>query len=161
MIKAILLSVIVGMASGPYGKVYEGKVVEVVDGNTLKIEIDGEGVVKFKLEDVDCPEVQQQFGDEAKSYTEKLVYKKKVEVEYTGKDRWGNRLAIVKFKRDKNLNEILIREGYAWANPSSNNEYKYMQGQAKNNKEGLWTSSDPTPPWIFRRQQTMMSPKSR
>jgi len=161
MIKAIVFSVIVGVATGPYGKVYEGKVIEVVDGNTLSIEVEGEGIMTFTLENIDCPEVQQQYGIEAKSFTEKLVNKKKVEVEYTGKDRWGNKLAVVKFKKDKNLNEILLREGYAWAHPSANNEYKYMQSQAKAKKEGLWTIEDPEEPWVFRRQQTMMAPKSR
>ena len=77
-----------------------------------------------------------------------------------GKDRWGNKLAIIKLKNGKVLHEELIKKGYAWPPIRSASQLTTLAEQAKNKKEGLWSSEDPVEPWVFRRKQTMLQPKS-
>ncbi|MEO1054176.1 MAG: thermonuclease family protein [Bacteroidota bacterium] len=159
----ILLAVMGLISSYLNAEELTGKVINVIDGNTLELETKADGVYKIKLSEVDCPEITQDFGEESKQYTESLILKKKVTIEIVGKDRKGTRLGKVVFGKGKVLNEELLKTGYAWYyNKSATNEQlTSLQDEAKAGKVGLWQSEDPTPPWIYRRKQTMMTAKSR
>lgn len=138
-----------------------GKVVAVIDGNTLEV-LDGKKEThKIMLAGIDSPELLQDFGDKAKSLLEKLTLKKEVVVTFVGKDRWGNYLAEVLIEGKVDPRVELLKEGLAWTaerNPIPTlEEYRT---KAKEKGRGLWKQEDPTPPWIFRRQQTMLQPKS-
>lgn len=138
-----------------------GKVIRVIDGNTIEILDSEKEVIKIMLSEVDCPEPGQEFSEEAKKLTEKLVLKKRVVVELKGKDRWGNKLGQVMLNNGKLLHHELLQSGLAWAKEEDDEALVNMQAAAKASKSGLWISEDPTPPWIYRRQQTMMAPKGR
>jgi micrococcal nuclease len=140
---------------------FVGKVVNVIDGNTFEILNEDNEVIKFMLSEVDCPEIGQELAEEAKAYIEKMVLKKKVIVEVSGKDRWGNKLAIIRLKNGTSVHEALLKEGLAWANEKSSSEVETLQVIAQQNKKGIWSTHEPTPPWIYRRKQTMLQPKSR
>jgi endonuclease YncB( thermonuclease family) len=142
---------------------WSAKVTKVIDGNTLEILTSDNETYKVLLKEIDCPEIQQSFGAEAKKLTEKLLLKKKVTVIVNGKDRWGNRLVSVTLSNGKDINQELLKRGFAWHNTrlSSNSTLKSLESQAKTGKIGLWEKENPTPPWIFRRQQTMKVAKSR
>lgn len=157
--KVTLITLLFTLLFQGYPTEFEGKVVNVIDGNTLEVENGGE-VIKVMLKEADCPELSQQFGEEAKAFTEKLLLKKKVKVELKGKDRWGNKLAVISYKNGKLLHEELIKNGFAWAAQNEENSLQVLASEAKQNKSGLWQEDEPTPPWIFRRKQTMMRPKS-
>ncbi|UII34405.1 thermonuclease family protein [Fulvivirga ulvae] len=138
-----------------------GKVIRVIDGNTIEILDSEKEIVKIMLSEVDCPESGQEFAEEAKKFTEKLTLKKRVMVELKGKDRWGNKLGQVTLNNGKLLHHELLKNGLAWAREESNEVLASLQQAARTNKSGLWINEDPTPPWIYRRQQTMMAPKGR
>ena len=139
------------------------RVTKVIDGNTIEILTDDDEVYQIMFKDVDSPEIGQNFGEEAKRFTEKLLLKKKVTVEMKGKDMWGNRLAGVTLNNGKNIEQLLIEEGLAWYNSMKSNNQKLAEVElkTKETKKGLWSESEPTPPWIFRRQQSMATAKSR
>lgn len=135
-------------------------VVSVMDGNTLEIESDRNGRQRVVFAGIDCPELDQEFGKQAREYLEKLVLRKKVTVQFKGKDRLGNYLAVVMIN-DDDLRVQLLKEGLAWTaekNPSE--ELEPYRSWAQQKGRGLWKQSNPTPPWVFRRQQSMMQPKS-
>ncbi|MTI21652.1 hypothetical protein E1176_11530 [Fulvivirga sp. RKSG066] len=155
----VFLTCILAITAQSYPSNFEGKVVNVIDGNTLEIESKEEGLVKVMLKEVDCPELSQHFGNEAHLFTKKLVYKKKVTVEIKGKDRWGNKLATIKLKNGSQLHEELLKNGMAWASPKEV-DLGTIEAQAKSSKTGLWNEDNPTPPWVHRRQQTMLKPKA-
>lgn len=137
-----------------------GKVVSVIDGNTIEVQTKKDGVYKIQFFGIDCPEVEQAFGVEAKTYLEKLLLNKKVEVNIQGKDRWGNRLAIVKTGGNLDPRMELLKEGLAWTaerNPLP--ELEQIKEEARTSSKGLWQEENPTPPWQFRRGQTMLKPK--
>lgn len=157
--KATLITLFISLIFQTYPSQFEGKVINVIDGNTLEID-NGEEVVKVMLKEADCPELSQEFGKEAKAFTEKLLLKKKVQVELKGKDRWGNKLAIVSYKNSRLLHEELIKNGLAWVPQNEDNSLQALALQARESKTGLWQKEEPIPPWIYRRKQTMMQPKS-
>lgn len=143
------------------GTEIKGKVIEVIDGNTLIVQSDDETFYKVVLFGIDCPELSQKYGDKAKKCLEKLALKKDVTVVFEGKDRMGNYLGTV--TTDKNLDPRikLLEDGLAWTSerePVADLESFRMAAQQKG--KGLWKEKEPTPPWEYRRQQTMMQPKS-
>lgn len=141
-------------------EVISGKVVAVLDGNTLEVFTSENETYKILLYGIDCPELGQEFGERAKMFLEKLILNKSVNAEIQGKDRWGNRLAVVLID-GKDPREELLQEGLAWtAERNPIETFESIKEKAKQKGKGLWKDQEPTPPWIYRRQQTMTQFKS-
>lgn len=137
-----------------------GKVVTVIDGNTLEVFTPENETYKVLLFGIDCPELGQEYGEKAKQYLEKLILNKEVSVEIQGKDRWGNRLGIILIE-GVDPREELLKEGLAWTSEKNPIEsFEAIKEKSKVKGKGLWEEQNPTPPWIYRRQQTVMQPKS-
>ncbi len=138
-----------------------GRVINVIDGNTLEVLSDNNETTKVSLIGIDCPELGQEYGDKAKKFMEKMILEKNVTVKLQGKDRWGNYLAVVTFKESTDPRVELLKEGLAWTsekNPIP--ELEEHKEKAREKSKGLWKEESPTPPWIYRRQQTMLQSKS-
>jgi micrococcal nuclease len=91
---------------------WEGKVVSVTDGDTIKVLKDGIQV-KIRLAAIDCPEKKQPYGQKAKQFTADMVAGKIVKIWDTDVDRYGRIVGFV-FVGDKNLNKELLSAGLAW-----------------------------------------------
>src|SRR5882757_4816233 len=76
-------------------EIIKGKVMDVSDGNTIELLTDENESYKIELAGIDCPELPQPFGPEAKHLLEKSIKGNKVEAFVEGKNRWGVRQAIV------------------------------------------------------------------
>ncbi len=151
---ASLLSGIV-MALNPI----TGKVVSVIDGNTVVV-ISGSETYQVVLRDVDSPEPGQPFAEEARLHLEKNLLNKNISLELSGKDRWGNYVGVVYVNASTDLRHELVRKGLAWATEKCTQpELIQLQELAQQTKSGLWSEESPTPPWVFRRQQSMMTVK--
>lgn len=140
------------------GDSHSGIVKAVIDGNTLEIETNNE-VQTIQLAGIDCPELGQAYGEHAKAHLEKLALQKIVEINLVGKDRWGNQLAIVMIN-DIDIRIELLKEGLAWTaerNPLP--ELESVKETARKKSKGLWEQDNPTPPWVYRRQQTNLQVK--
>ncbi len=138
-----------------------GKVTAVIDGNTLEVTADNNEIHKVMLAGIDCPEITQEFGEQARQYLEKLTLNKKVTVNFTGKDRWGNYLGIVLIKGSVDPRVDLLKEGLAWtAERNPDPEFEAHRARAQEKGKGLWKDNNPTPPWTYRREQSMMEAKS-
>jgi micrococcal nuclease len=137
-----------------------GKVISVIDGNTIEVVSDGE-TYRILLHGIDCPELGQNYGDEAKQRLEKMLLDKTVAVRIEGKDRWGTRLGVIVVNGIEDPRVELLKEGLAWTserNPVE--ELEAVKEKARESGKGLWKDENPIPPWIYRRQQTMLQPKS-
>jgi micrococcal nuclease len=141
-------------------EVISGKVLTVIDGNTLEVTTTENEIYKILLFGIDSPELGQEFGEKAKRYLEKLILDKNVSVEIQGKDRFGNRLGIILIEgEDPRLQ--LLQEGLAWtAERQPIQEFETIKEKAREKGKGLWKEQEPTPPWVYRRQQTMTQFKS-
>lgn len=138
-----------------------GKVVSVIDGTTVEVQTPNSQIYKVRLSGIDSPELSQEYGADAKKLLEKLVLEKNVAVKIVGKDRWGRYLGemIIDGKIDPRIE--LLKQGLAWtAEKNPLPDLEEYRAKAQQRGKGLWKQPDPTPPWIYRRQQSMMQPKS-
>ena len=74
-----------------------------------------------------------------------------VEVEPRGKDRYKRTLGTIYYK-EQDINAQMVLNGYAWAYEKYSIIYVDQEKTARENKLGLWQSSNPTPPWQLRKR---------
>jgi len=141
------------LAAAP--RVMTGKVVGVADGDTITVFVKGH-TVKVRLVGVDAPEKKQAFGPEAKEFTSSLVFGKTVTISaQSRRDRYQRVLGVVVLPDGTILNQELVRAGMAWHYTQFSRDAKLieLENEAKTAKRGLWISSQPVPPWEFRRRR--------
>ena len=132
--------------------IFSAKVVSVVDGDTIYIMHNGtrEKVIFYGI---DCPELAQPFGPEAKRFTDEACYGKVINVEEHGQDSRGRTIGVVLLPNGTNLNRELVRQGLAWWSDkyaAGDLNLKQLHEAAKTAHAGLWSAPNPIPPWIFR-----------
>ena len=148
---------------------YHGKtftVVNVIDGDTFDIDIpDGRHQnTRIRLLGIDTPETGGEesgvmyFGPEATEFTKKLALGKSIMVYLDSpnptRGKYGRLLAYVKLPDGGFLNEVLLTEGYAYADSrfshSFYNKYRQLQSRARSGKKGLWQHVTPEqlPQWL-------------
>jgi micrococcal nuclease len=132
---------------------FNAKVIGVTSGDTIVVLLDNGNQERVRLEGIDCPEPDQEFGDKAKQATVSLCFKKRVRVEKSGVDTYGRTLGFV-FVNDSCVNKELIRLGMAWHYKEYNNdpELAKLEAEAREHKVGLWQQANPEAPWDFRRK---------
>lgn len=126
--------------------------VGVSDGDSIWFKINGYRV-RVKIDGVDCPELGQDFGKNAKEFTSALVYGKVIEVNIIGFDKSKTPFAYMLVdKGDVGLE--LLKAGLAWNLKGTKNDdpvYSIVENEVKANKIGLWSKSNPIAPWEFRK----------
>ena len=90
-----------------------GQVVSIADGDTITMLDSSKKQVKIRLYGIDCPEKGQAFGKAAKKLTSRLTYKQMATVTEYDTDRYGRTVGVV-LVDGVNINEAIIRAGYAW-----------------------------------------------
>jgi len=128
---------------------FNGKVVSIHDGDTITV-LSGKEQTKVRLYGIDTPEKKQDYGQRSKQFLASLVAGQVVEVEPKGKDRYRRTLGIIHYK-GQDINAQIVLNGYAWAYVKYSRIYVDQEKTARENKRGLWQSSDPTPPWEWRK----------
>ncbi|MCF6095075.1 thermonuclease family protein [Microaerobacter geothermalis] len=130
-------------------------VVEHVDGDTIKVKIDGVvETIRFLL--IDTPETVhpskpvQPFGPEASEFTKKMTLGKNVGLEFdvSQRDKYGRLLAYVYVEDGRMLNEMLLAEGLARVayvyppNVKYVDRFREIQKKAQLEKKGIWSIED-------------------
>lgn len=145
------------------------KVVNVVDGDTIKIET-GETVRYIGIdtpETVDPRKPVQCYGKEASDKNTQLVEGKLVELEkdISEKDKYGRLLRYI-WLGDTLINELLVRDGYAQSSsypPDIKYQSRFVEAQrlAREENKGLWGSTctiTPTPTPTAKPTQSTVQP---
>jgi micrococcal nuclease len=136
---------------------YHGKqftVSYVVDGDTIDIDIpDGrDNHTRIRLWGVDTPETKSEefgvmyFGPQASKFTKEAALGKQVTIflnqEKDTRDKYRRLLAYVRLSDGSFLNEVLLSEGFAYADTRFRhdfyNKYKQLESTARTAKKGLW-----------------------
>ena len=135
----------------PAETVHEGKVVRIVDGDTLVLLVD-EKQHKIRLSDIDTPERKQPFGTRAKQALSELAFGKQARVVEVTVDRYGRIVGRV-YVNEIDVNRELVSQGYAWVYRKYSNDAELLEleTQAMEKGLGLWTDPNPIPPWEWRR----------
>ncbi|MEM2070808.1 MAG: thermonuclease family protein [Archaeoglobaceae archaeon] len=145
-------------------EVYYGYVLEVVDGDTIKVNINGT-VEKIRVLGIDCPETRaandpakfqnisveklDYWGKVAKKFAEENLNGKNVTIKidpYSDrKDRYGRTLAYV-YLEGVDFGALMIQKGlarvYTNAEFSKKAEYLKLQSEAMRSKVGVWSEMD-------------------
>ncbi len=157
---------------------YHGKtftVIKVVDGDTLDIDVpDGKSDhTRIRLWGIDTPETKNPktgvmyFGTEAADFTTKLTIGRQVTV-FLDEDNdtrgyYGRLLAYVQLPDKRFLNEVLLLEGFAYADRRFRHglyhKYKQLEAVARREKKGLWqnVTTDQLPEWLRKREPNLLS----
>ncbi|MBO8164197.1 MAG: thermonuclease family protein [Brevibacillus sp.] len=128
------------------------KVLEVVDGDTIKVQLNGkEETIRFLL--VDTPETkhpkygEQPFGKEVSNFTKELLDGKTAELEQdvnNGPDKYGRLLYYV-YVDGKSVQEQLLEKGLARVayvyvpNVKYVDKYREIQSKAQKAGVGIWS----------------------
>ncbi|WP_291952766.1 thermonuclease family protein [Campylobacter sp.] len=128
----------------------QAKVVEVIDGDTIKVIIK-QKESKIRLFGIDAPEKNQAYGQISKKFLSAIVLNKEVTLSIKDEDKYGRILAIV-YLNDKDINQIMVKNGYAWAYEYYSDLYLNVQNIAKSAKKGLWEDKNPIEPYKWRKQ---------
>ncbi len=133
------------------GGEHPGKVLNVIEGDLLKVEMDGRRV-RVELAGVDSPVRGQPYRDEARAFTVRLVQNKNITVRVVDTGDAGHVVGEVLFGGEKTLNRELVAAGMAWHRGSWFARYPELrtaQEQARRARRGLWRDPKPVPPWEF------------
>ena len=105
------------------------------------------------MADIDCPELDQPYGEVAHADLVKLIMGQAVNVIPRGTDRYGRTIGTVWFGR-LNVNEALVDAGDAWAYPAYDLDpaMPAFEAEARADHRGLWADPAPIPPWEWRRE---------
>jgi endonuclease YncB( thermonuclease family) len=138
----------------------QGKVIKVTDGDTVNVLTSDNQTHKVRLSGIDAPEKNQAFGNKSKQALEDDIDGKTVSVEYSKRDKYQRIVGKITMN-GKDINLHQIQRGLAWHYKKYQNEqevedrsiYANAEYIAQRDKLGLWTESNPIPPWDFRKQK--------
>jgi micrococcal nuclease len=151
-------------------------VLKVVDGDTIDIDVpDGKyNHTRIRLWGIDTPETKNPktgvmyFGPEAADFTTKSALGKQVMVyleETRTRDKYDRLLAYIKLPDGRFLNEVLLSEGFAYADVrfrhSFYHKYQQLEAAARSQKRGLWekVTRDQLPEWLQERNPKLLQSK--
>lgn len=143
-------------AQGAHADTLSGKVVAVLDGDTITVLREREQT-RVRIAGIDAPEKKQAFGQRSKQSMSDCAFGKDVVVEWKKLDRYGRTIGkVVADGVDCGLRQVEL--GMAWhykayAKDQSREDreaYAGAEDRAKAERRGLWVDADPTPPWEYR-----------
>ena len=151
----------------------EGKVVRIVDGDTLVILDATKTQHRVRLAGIDTPERGQPFGKGATENLARLAGMKVARVEWNKKDRWKRLIGTVwvqspdarcageECPKTLDVGMAQLTQGLAWhfkryahEQPEGERErYSFAEYEARAKRVGLWADPEPIPPWEWRKRK--------
>lgn len=137
-----------------------GKVVRVIDGDTVVVLDEKNTQYKIRFQGIDAPERNQAFGKKSKNFLSDLIAAQTVKVEHTKKDRYGRIIGKIIFgNTDVNLEQV--KSGLAWhykkyareQSKKDRSRYAHAEAIAREKKFGLWSAPHAIPPWEWRKRK--------
>jgi endonuclease YncB( thermonuclease family) len=128
---------------------FSGRVVTVVDGDTIGVLRDGHEV-RVRLEGIDAPESGQEFGQQAKQFITDSAFDKIVAVTGNEIDEYGRLIARVRVD-GRDVSVAAVEAGFAWhfVRHSHDAALAAAERTAQQRRVGLWSQPNPIPPWEY------------
>jgi endonuclease YncB( thermonuclease family) len=97
------------------GELWSGYVKNVVDGDTVDVHFNIYGIQRVRLVGIDAPEIGEEGYEEAKEFVNRTCWGEAVKLDMDDEKQYDSyyRLLAVVYVNDTNLNEKLVKEGYA------------------------------------------------
>jgi micrococcal nuclease len=155
--KLLLTCFALSLAATASAESLTGKVIGVMDGDTIEVLDTTKRPRKIRLEGIDAPEKEQAFGNRSKQHLSDQVFGKQVEVVFSKTDKYGRTIGkVMIYGKDANLEQV--RAGFAWHYKEYQKEqsaadrslYAEAETSARAVKSGLWRDPQPMAPWEWR-----------
>ena len=153
MLKLTCLLILVFFSVQVNGQTLVGKVVSITDGDTINVYNTDHGQVNIRFYGIDSPEKGQPYGQAAGKYLASLIAGAIVDIESIAEDPYGRTVGIVS-DGERNINQEMIKAGYAWVykwycNKPFCEYWLALENEARTRKIGLWQEQNPIPPWMW------------
>ncbi len=152
MKKTALLCVIFSLilAGRARGESFTGKVISVTDGNTICVAC-GARALQVKMAGVDCPDLDQPYGPQARDFLVTLIGSREVWVDVKRMDHYHRGDSTITLN-GQDVAVQVVRAGLGWYDTRfiSSAPIAEAEAQAREGKSGLWSQEKPLPPWEFR-----------
>lgn len=127
-----------------------GIVTDVIDGDTLKVQLT-DGPVVVELASIDAPEYRQPGGPEARKALFERIIGEEVSLSVVAREADEQLLAVVHLG-DENVNGWMVKQGHAWAyrQYADTADYCVWENAARSLKRGLWAREEWLAPWEWR-----------
>ncbi len=149
----ILLIILVSLSNFVFAKTINGK-PRIIDGDTIHIKSN-----KIRLHGIDAPETKQTCkidneewycGKQSTKELKKLINKQNVECVVNDVDVYNRYIAIC-YIDEININQWMVKNGWAIAYRYYSKDYINEEEYANNNKLGIWKSKF-IEPYLFRKK---------
>ncbi|MFZ2070748.1 MAG: lamin tail domain-containing protein [Halobacteriota archaeon] len=132
------------------GKIWKGIVKYVVDGDTVDVFLGISGIQGIRLVGFNTPESGEEGYEEAKEFVNVSCLGEVVKIDVDDKEQYDPyyRILAVVYVNDTNLNEELLRAGYAeimYIPPSEFNPYEWKVDYTPASSPTLSPATTPTP----------------
>ncbi len=136
-----------------FAKTIIGK-AKIIDGDTIHINKD-----KIRLHGIDAPEKNQkciinnnewECGKQSTIELKKIINNQIIKCETINTDKYNRYIAIC-YSKNLNINQIMVKKGWAIAYRYYSKDYVVEEHYAKKNKFGIWKSKFEEP-YLFRKK---------
>ena len=114
IIKIVVAFFIISTTVSVLAETVKGKIIRVVDGDTVLARTVDNKKIRIRLSGIDAPEKKQAYGIESKKFLENLISSKIVKISISKKDKYKRYLGMI-FLNKTNINLELVKSGNAWA----------------------------------------------
>jgi endonuclease YncB( thermonuclease family) len=137
-----------------------GRVVTIVDGDTITILDSANTQHRIRLQGIDAPESHQAFGEQSRLSLSEMISGKDVRVSYQKIDQYGRLVGKILLD-GKDINLEQVKAGMAWhykfyedeQTPEDREAYAKAEAEARAARRGLWQDSNPIEPYQFRKEE--------
>ena len=128
------------------------RIVGVTDGDTATCLTADKQQIKIRMDQIDAPEIGQDFGSASKRALSDMIYGKEVELDTKEQDKYGRTVAEI-YVDGQNVNKMMVALGMAWAYREymRDAEYETLETQARRQSQGLWSQPNAIYPSDYRR----------
>lgn len=157
---SVLLLVLLQAAAHAMPLILQGRIVRVMDGDTVTLLDEHQTLHKIRLAGIDAPESAMPYGHQATMYLVALVFGKAVEAVTYKQDRYGRTVATLMLGA-QDINLAMLQAGLAWHYKHYAKEQPAVQAMAYAQAEelarsknlALWQDRDPNAPWDWRKSR--------
>ncbi len=140
-----------------------GKVLRVVDGDTVQVKVQGQGVRRIRLASIDAPELGsperpgQPYGATARRHLDGLLGRATVMLTCHDVDPHGRPVCDLHLPAGGTASQAMAAAGLAWANREGDGRFlrdaavAAGEARARAARRGLWQDERALAPWHWRR----------
>lgn len=131
---------------------FPGRVIGVMDGDTILVLTPKFEQIKIRLAEIDAPEKGQAHGERSKQNLSTLCYKKVASITVIDIDQYGRTVGKVECD-GVNANRAQVETGMAWVYRRYAKDASLFdkEAAARSGKLGLWADASPMAPWEWRK----------